>query len=330
MHVSVIHSRRQSYRKGLMLGVDTPSDRRSDRGSRFVVLRLDRPMDSSAERARLSPLSQDQERCLVMGILNVTADSFSDGGRWEDRGSAVTRGNQLAADGADIIDVGGESTRPGAQRTPEWVERSRVMAVVAELAQAGLVVSIDTMRAAIARGALEAGARIINDVSGGLADPAILRVARDFDAVLIINHWRGHSASMDDRAEYRDVVSEVIAELDQRCDAALAAGVSSQRIVIDPGLGFAKRSRHNWQLLESFPRLRELGFPVLVGASRKRFLADACRLHTSHCVERDAPTHAISALVAASGAWGVRVHEPRATADAVRVVSRLKAAGASR
>lgn len=260
----------------------------------------------------------------------MTPDSFSDGGKWDRRATAFDRGRTLAGQGADIVDVGGESTRPGAKRTPEGVERSRVLPVISDLAQSGIVVSVDTMRSSVAGAAVEAGASIINDVSGGLADPSMLRVASEADVLFVISHWRGHSDSMDSLAVYGDVVSEVASALTERCDAAVAAGISPERIIIDPGLGFAKRSNHNWALLAALPRLQQLGFPLLVGASRKRFLADACRDSAAGCAGRDATTHAISALAAAGGAWGVRVHEPAPSADAVRVASLLRGLGGPR
>ncbi len=283
-------------------------------------------------------------RTVVMGVLNVTADSFSDGGRYLDPGSAITRGRQLAAAGADVIDVGGESTRPGAHRVPVTTETERVLPVIAELSGAGLVCSVDTTRSEVAVAALAAGARIVNDVSGGLADPEMAAAVADAGVPWILMHWRGHSADMDALARYGDVVADVRAELFDRVAAAVAAGVAESRLILDPGLGFAKTAEHNWALLRALPQMtgrdptgRDIedgavdggpaltgwGFPILVGASRKRFLgsllagADGPRPPSG----REDATTAISALVAAAGAWGVRVHEPSASLDAVRVVA---------
>ncbi|MGH3448245.1 MAG: dihydropteroate synthase, partial [Nocardioidaceae bacterium] len=211
-------------------------------------------------------------RCLVMGVVNVTPDSFSDGGMWFEPSEAIRHGMSLLDQGADLIDVGGESTRPGAQRTTMDDELRRVLPVVSPLAEADALVSIDTMRAEVARQAVAAGAVAINDVSGGLADPDMMATAAELEVPYVCMHWRGHSASMQQRARYDDVVSEVAAELGQRADAAVAAGISSERLVLDPGLGFAKTGEHNWQLLQQLEDLQALGFPILVAASRKGFL----------------------------------------------------------
>ncbi|WP_130494557.1 dihydropteroate synthase [Motilibacter rhizosphaerae] len=265
-----------------------------------------------------------------MGVLNVTPDSFSDGGRWLDPRAAVEHGLALVAEGADLVDVGGESTRPGAGRVEPDEEARRVLPVVRELAAAGVVVSIDTMRASTAQAALEAGAVLVNDVSGGLADPDLPRVARDAGAAYVAMHWRGHSAGMQARAVYADVVADVRAELAERVADLLALGLAAEQLVVDPGLGFAKTAAHNWALLARLQEIASLGLPVLVGASRKRFLGLVGRPEGSVPLpveEREAATVAVSALAAAAGAWAVRVHEARANRAAVDVVA---AAGAAR
>ncbi|MDZ7578685.1 MAG: dihydropteroate synthase [Candidatus Nanopelagicales bacterium] len=261
------------------------------------------------------------DRCLVMGVLNVTPDSFSDGGRWDSVDAAIARGVELAGDGADIVDVGGESTRPGAQRVSGEHERDRVLPVVSALSQEGVCVSIDTMRASTATAAVAAGASIVNDVSGGLADARMLGAVADLTAPYVIMHWRAHSRTMDNWAAYEDVVSDVRSELLGRVEQATARGVAADRIVIDPGLGFAKDPGHNWRLLRRFGELVALGFPVLIGASRKRFIGELLAEGGEHrpLDDRDAATAALSALAAATGAWGVRVHEVSATMDAVKV-----------
>jgi len=267
-------------------------------------------------------------RCRVMGVINVTPDSFSDGGAFDDADSAVKHGLQLLAAGSDMLDVGGESTRPGARRVSPEEEQLRVLPVIRALAEAGAVVSIDTMRASTAEAALHAGARIINDVSGGLADADLPRVAAAAGVPYVVMHWRGHSAAMQEQAVYDDVVREVHDELAARIDAVVAAGVSIEQIIVDPGIGFAKTAEHNWALLAHLETLLSLGRPVLVGASRKSFLG---KLLTDGdeprpVVERDDATAAVSALAAAAGAWGVRVHDARASANAVRVAAAVVAA----
>ena len=271
-----------------------------------------------------------------MGVVNVTPDSFSDGGEYFTADAAIGRGLELAARGADIIDVGGESTRPGAGRISAAEELRRIGPVVTGLAAAGLTVSVDTMRAVVAEAAVGAGAKLVNDVSGGLADPGMLSLVAAAGVPYVVMHWRGHSSGMQDRAHYADVVREVRDELRERVDAAVAAGVDPALIVIDPGLGFAKLPEHNWALLTRLPeisRLREGAppFPVLVGASRKRFigrlLAAADGTPRPFAGSDDA-TVALTALAAAAGAWCVRVHAAAANADAVRVAARWRAAGA--
>ncbi|WBB93085.1 dihydropteroate synthase [Verrucosispora sp. WMMC514] len=259
---------------------------------------------------------------VVMGVLNVTPDSFSDGGRYADVDAAVAHGVRLRADGAELVDVGGESTRPGADRVDAETEAARVVPVIRELASAGVPVSIDTTRARVAAAALQAGAAVVNDVSGGLADPDMARVVRDAGCPWVLMHWRGHSRRMSELANYGDVVADVRAELGQRVDAALAAGIEPNQIIIDPGLGFAKNAAHNWQLSARLPELIALGYPVLFGASRKSYLGqllagpDGVPRTTDG---RTAATVATSLLAVAAGAWGVRVHDVRATVDALAV-----------
>ncbi|MDQ4008019.1 MAG: dihydropteroate synthase, partial [Actinomycetota bacterium] len=235
-----------------------------------------------------------------MGVLNVTPDSFSDGGLWLEPEQAVDHGLAMLDAGADLVDVGGESTRPGAQRPPVEEELRRVLPVVRALADAGAVVSIDTMRAQAAEQALGAGARLVNDVSGGRADPGMLEVAARAGVPFVVMHWRGHSTDMQQRAEYADVVADVVGELATQVEAALAAGVKPEHVIVDPGLGFAKTGEHNWQLLARLGEVVALGYPVLVAASRKRFLgsllADAATGEPRPALGRDAASVAVSAL----------------------------------
>ncbi|GGZ12661.1 dihydropteroate synthase [Streptomyces inusitatus] len=266
-----------------------------------------------------------------MGVVNVTPDSFSDGGRWFDTTAAVKRGLDLVADGADLIDVGGESTRPGASRVDEEEELRRVVPVVRGLAAEGVTVSVDTMRASVADRAVAAGAALVNDVSGGLADPAMVPAVASAGVPFVVMHWRGFSQDMNSRAVYEDVVAEVIAELGERMDAVVAGGIDPERIVIDPGLGFAKDARHDLALVAHIRDFRALGRPLLVAASRKRFLGHVLALDARdgappRARERDAATAAVSAIAAHEGAWAVRVHEVRATADAVRIAHAVEAA----
>ncbi|MFF2193348.1 dihydropteroate synthase [Streptomyces sp. NPDC058157] len=272
----------------------------------------------------------DWDRCAVMGVVNVTPDSFSDGGRWFDTTAAVKRGLDLVAQGADLVDVGGESTRPGATRVDAEEELRRVVPVVRGLASEGVTVSVDTMRASVAEQAVAAGARLVNDVSGGLADPRMIPAVAAADVPFVVMHWRGFSDNMNSLAVYDDVLGEVTAELRARIDAVVSGGIAPERIVVDPGLGFAKNAEHDLALVARLPELRALGFPLLVAASRKRFLgrvlAGAADAAPPPARERDAATAAVSAIAAHQGAWAVRVHEVRATADAVRVARAVEGA----
>lgn len=265
-----------------------------------------------------------------MGVVNVTPDSFSDGGRWFDTDAAIAHGLELVARGADLVDVGGESTRPGAVRVEPQEEQRRVLPVIAELAARGLVVSVDTMNAETAERALDAGACVLNDVSGGRADPRMTAVAADAGVPFVVMHWRAHSAQMQQHTAYDDVVADVLQELRQQIDDAIAAGIDPANIITDPGLGFSKTGTQNWELLARLDAFGALGFPVLVAASRKRFLGELLAEQGSlrPADDRDDATAAISTLAAMAGAWAVRVHEPRPSADAVRVVARLREAGA--
>jgi dihydropteroate synthase len=257
-----------------------------------------------------------------MGVLNVTPDSFSDGGRYADLGAAVEHGITLRAHGADLVDVGGESTRPGAERVEAQVEIARVVPVIRELAAAGVPMSIDTSRAAVAAEGLAAGASVVNDVSGGLADPTMAKVVAEARCPWILMHWRGHSRQMQQLAVYRDVVAEVRSELSQRADDALAAGVDPDKIILDPGLGFAKGAGHNWLLSAHLDQIISIGFPVLFAASRKSYLGKLLadeRGQPRPVDQREAATLATTVLAVAAGAWGVRVHDVLSTVDAIKV-----------
>jgi dihydropteroate synthase len=268
-----------------------------------------------------------------MGVLNVTPDSFSDGGCFADAATAIAHGLSMAAAGADYVDVGGESTRPGADRVDADEECRRVLPVVRELADAGVAVSVDTTRAEVAEAALAAGAVMVNDVSGGLADKNMAELVAEAGVPWVLMHWRGHSREMYAAAQYGDVVTEVGAELTARVEDVVAAGVDPAQLVIDPGLGFAKNAEHNWALLAGLDRLVGLGLPVLVGASRKTFLGRllAGPDGTPRAAEqRDAATLATTVLAAEAGVWGVRVHDAGASVDAVRTVAAVRAARAAR
>ncbi|MEU7468971.1 dihydropteroate synthase [Streptomyces sp. NPDC044984] len=263
-----------------------------------------------------------RDRCAVMGVVNVTPDSFSDGGRWFDTTTAVKHGLDLVAQGADLIDVGGESTRPGATRVDEAEELKRVIPVVRGLAAEGVTISVDTMRASVAEQSLAAGAALVNDVSGGLADPAMIPVVAAAGAPFVVMHWRGFLEGGNIKGVYTDVVAEVAEELHARVEAVLEGGIAADRVIVDPGLGFSKGADHDLALLARLDRVLALGHPVLVAASRKRFLGHVLAGPDGApppARERDAATAAVSALAAQAGAWAVRVHEVRATADAVRV-----------
>ncbi|MDL9938599.1 dihydropteroate synthase [Gordonia sp. ABSL1-1] len=273
-----------------------------------------------------------------MGVINVTADSFSDGGRYLDTDAAIAHGRTLLAEGADLIDIGGESTRPGSVRIDPELEAARVTPVIRVLAAEGARISVDTMRASVAAAAIEAGAQLINDVSGGRADADMARVVADAGVPWILMHWRPAGDSSDrhfthrigDVGGYRDVVAEVSGELLAQVDAAVGAGVDPDRIILDPGLGFAKTAGHNWALLHALPTLVGLGFPILVGASRKRFLGTLLADGDGNVrppAGRDVATAAISAMAAMSGAWGVRVHDVAASRDAVLVAHTWLAGG---
>jgi dihydropteroate synthase len=265
-------------------------------------------------------------RTLVVGVVNVTPDSFSDGGEWLDPAAAITHGLDLLTEGADIIDVGGESTRPGATRPDMSEELRRVLPVVGELVAAGACVSIDTMRAAVAEAAIAAGARLVNDVSGGRSDPGMLGLVADAGVAYVCMHWRGHSEDMQSRACYADVVAEVVAELRTQLEEADRAGVATDKLIIDPGFGFAKTGEHNWQLLERLEEFDVLGRPMLAGVSRKAFLG---RLLASAdgsprpAKLRDDATTALTTVLALQEVWGVRVHSVRASRDAIAVAQRL-------
>ena len=266
----------------------------------------------------------------VMGIVNVTPDSFSDGGLYADTQSAIDHGRQLLADGADLLDIGGESTRPGAIRPVMSEELDRVIPVISTLAAEGAVISVDTMRASVATAALAAGAQLVNDVSGGLADPEMLEVVAGSDAAYVAMHWRAHATTMADFTDYGPdgVVESVRRELGQRLDAILAAGIDPERVLLDPGLGFAKTAQHNWELLRGLASLESLGRPLLVGASRKSFLGSLLADGEPRAVgEREFAHAALVALLAQRGVGCLRVHDVRATCDALAVVDALAAGG---
>ena len=282
------------------------------------------PGPSALRPAPLPARLHEHGRTLVMGVVNVTPDSFSDGGRWFTPGAAVAHGMELLAQGADLLDVGGESTRPGSRRVAVEDELARVLPVIEQLVARGATVSVDTTRAVVARAAVERGAAIINDVSGGLADDDMYAAVAATGAVYVAMHWRGHADVMDDLDAYDDVVADVRRELADRVAALRAAGVRDEQVVLDPGLGFAKSGASNWPLLARLPELVADGFPVLVGASRKRFLGHLLAGDDGDPappLARDGATAAVTALAAAAGAWCVRVHEVAGSADAVRVAA---------
>jgi len=282
----------------------------------------------------LSSLQPQQP--LLMGVLNVTPDSFSDGGKFENLDAAVSQARSLFEAGAAIIDIGGESTRPGAERVPVAQEIDRVVPVIEAIRAADWAsgsaaprISIDTMNHQTALAAIAAGAQIVNDVSGGLADPEMLDAIAPTDATYVLGHWRGHSALMDSLNHYDDIAADVAAELADRLVLAAGAGVLRERIVLDPGLGFAKDASQNWQLIAGLARIQQLGLPVLIGASRKRFLAAALDGTDSASVQndrRDAATAVLTGMLAGSGVWGFRVHNVAANRDALRVAGALQSA----
>ena len=259
---------------------------------------------------------------VVWGVLNVTPDSFSDGGLFESADKAIEQGVLLRSQGADVVDIGGESTRPGAERVGIEVELQRVLPVISGLVDRGVMVSVDTMRAEVAREAVGCGASIVNDVSGGRADPDMHSTVAKLGVPYVVMHWRGHSVLMNEQAVYHDSVSEVRGEIDQQVRTAIASGIDPGCIVVDPGIGFAKEPEHNWDLLRSLDVLTEMGFPILVGASRKRFLgallANAEGL-ARETTGRDVATAVLSARLADAGIWGLRVHDVRSTVDALKV-----------
>lgn len=254
-----------------------------------------------------------------MGVLNVTPDSFSDGGLWLEPDAAIAHGLELVAQGADLVDVGGESTRPGASQVEPAEEQNRVVPVIRELAARGVSVSVDTLNADTARAAVEAGAVIVNDVSGGLADERMPEVLLETGAQYVVMHWRGRLDAADSKAVYRNTVAEVRSELSARVTDLLNRGVDPAKLILDPGLGFSKNAHHNWQVLGGLHDIETLGYPVLIGASRKRFLG-ALLPEGAPAEDRDAPTAVISALAAQAGAWAVRVHDVPSTRIALDVV----------
>ena len=262
-------------------------------------------------------------RTLVMGILNVTPNSFADGGKYLAKEDAINQGRRLIAEGADIIDVGGESTKPGVERVSQEDELTRVIPVITELVKDGATVSVDTMRAEVAKQAIASGATYVNDVSGGLADAKMAGLIAEHPKIqYIAMHWRGHSKDMQSQAVYKDVVKEVKDELDERVSALLKAGVNPEQIILDPGIGFAKESDHNWQLLKNVERLQLLGYPLLIGVSRKRFLGEL--INAPELDKREAATIALTSEMARLKVWGVRTHAVRAHQDAISVVEKMR------
>ena len=259
---------------------------------------------------------------LVMGILNVTPDSFADGGRHFTIADALKRAEEMIAEGVDIIDVGGESTKPGAERVTEVEELERVIPVITELVKKEIAISIDTTRANVAKEAIKLGAHYVNDVSGGLADPKMYSAIAEHPQVqYIIMHWRAHSKNMQELAQYKDVIKEVKEELEARIDSAIEAGVNPEQIIIDPGLGFSKMPEHNWELLKNLDRIALLGYPILVGASRKRFLGELTG--ATNPDDREAASIAVTAMVAKLNVWGVRTHSVKPHRDAIATVERF-------
>lgn len=267
-----------------------------------------------------------------MGVINVTPDSFSDGGLYLSLDAAMDQARLLVSQGAEILDVGGESTRPGSNRIPIEEEQQRVLPVIKAIKQElEVMVSIDTMNSETARLAVEAGADIVNDVSGGLADPKMFQAIADKDCLYVLGHWRGFSDVMDQRTQYSDVAREVVGELAEQVSVAVASGIARERIIVDPGLGFAKDMQQNWDLVARLDELKQLGLPILVGASRKRFIAHALDSANPQAVDhsrRDVATAVLTALLLQRKLWGIRVHNVQATVDAISVVAALKEAEA--
>lgn len=270
----------------------------------------------------LSELNFPTDRPVVMGILNITPDSFADGGRFDRFDLALSRGLQMLSEGVDVIDVGGESTRPGSHSISAAEEMRRVIPVIEALAAKGAVISIDTKRASTALMAITAGAQIVNDVSAGLADSEMLSSVARIGCPYIAMHTRGESADMQYRAWYTDVVGEVVAELQARIDASLMAGISPKNLILDPGIGFAKDAEHNWQILNHLAAFTSLGYPILIGASRKRFLGKLVEAENTD--ERESATIALTALLAKQGIWGVRVHSVKPHRDAIAVARSMR------
>ena len=265
----------------------------------------------------------EQQTTLVMGILNITPDSFADGGRHFDFADAISRADSMIAEGVDIIDVGGESTRPGAERISIDEELNRVIPVITELQPHGIAISVDTMRSEVAQAAISAGATIVNDVSGGLADKLMAKtIAKNPTVQYVAMHWRGHSRDMQTLAEYKDVVREVRTELEERVEELLSAGVNPEKLILDPGIGFSKTTEHNWELLRNIERIQLLGYPVLVGASRKRFLGELTG--ASNPDEREAASIAVTTMMARHKVWAVRTHSVKAHKDAIAVAQTLE------
>jgi dihydropteroate synthase len=268
----------------------------------------------------------------VMGVINVTPDSFSDGGQFLSLEDALAQAKLLVSQGAEILDIGGESTRPGASRITIQEEQARVLPVINAIKkEPSVLISIDTLNSETAKKAIEVGADIVNDVSGGLADPAMFSAIANSSCLYVLGHWRGFSDVMDDRAQYSDVAREVVAELAEQVSMAVASGISRDRIIVDPGLGFAKDMQQNWDLVARLDELKKLDLPILVGASRKRFIAHALDRDNPQNVDharRDVATAVLTALLLQRKLWGVRVHNVQATVDAISVVAALKEAEA--
>jgi len=280
---------------------------------------------SRRQPAGLSPTLAKLNRCLVVGVLNVTPDSFSDGGLFSDTNAAVKYAQDLIQNGADLIDVGGESTRPGASRITTLEEQKRVIPVIKELTSLGIITSIDTMNSETALVAVNAGAQMVNDVSGGLADENMHKYVADLNVPYVLMHWRGHSTVMDNLATYSDVVTEVVNEIQIQVDKAIKSGIDRNKIVIDPGLGFAKNPEHNWEILKKFNELHHLNLPIYIGASRKRFLTDfAIPRGSLEPKDRDIATSIITSYVSLNGAWAVRVHDVSASSAAVKIMNLVK------